>query len=190
MAIGLRSFRAARTGCFIWSRSYGNSRAILRSPQRKIFSRSSSDLSLWTCFRARWDEQVSGAANETPYVVSYSDVRSLCHWPWRRVGELETPLDLSQPAAILPSCRFTSFIATSASRTVSYWSVPANGRAPNARIAARQSFPRCYPFSPPPRAAASLAPSGHAAAAGLVAAAHAAAAAVAAAASTTITEPA
>ena len=60
MAMGLWNFRAARTSCFIWPRRYGNSRAILRSLHWKVFRRSSSALSLWTCFRVRWEKRVWG----------------------------------------------------------------------------------------------------------------------------------
>jgi hypothetical protein len=64
-------------------------------------------------------------------------------------------LELSTCAAILTACRFTSFIATNASRIAKSLFAPAIGPEPNARAAARRSWPRNFPFLlPPPRAAA------------------------------------
>ncbi len=50
---------------------------------------------------------------------------------------------------ILGPCRFTSFIARSASRTVKSSFVPATGRGPSARAAVRQSSRRNFRYSHP-----------------------------------------
>ncbi len=73
---------------------------------------------------------------------------------------------------IIRSCRFTNIIARSASATAKSSSVPAIGRARNARIAARRSCPRNFPRSPrPPPAPPPPHRPATAAAAGIVAAA-------------------
>jgi hypothetical protein len=71
--------------------------------------------------------------------------RPLHHHELFRTVTLEFILRL----IILLSCRFTSFIAKSATKTAKSWSGPATGKGPGARIAARRSFPRSSRYSPP-----------------------------------------
>ena len=56
-------------------------------------------------------------------------------------------LELFASGVILRSCRFTNFTARNAVRTARSWFVPAIGRAPSARNAARRNWKRNFPLS-------------------------------------------
>jgi hypothetical protein len=62
-------------------------------------------------------------------------------------------LEISGLSATLCSCRFMSFIATNARRTAKFWCVQRTGKAQNAHIVGRRSFPRnCPSLHPRPAA--------------------------------------
>lgn len=59
-------------------------------------------------------------------------------------------LELLGKSAMLVACRYTSFIARSVRKIVKSWFVPAIGKAPSARIAARRAFRKSFRFLLPP----------------------------------------
>ncbi len=70
----------------------------------------------------------------------------------RRSYAPQLRLELRSPMAMLPPCRFTSFIVASASGIAKSWCVPAGGKGPSALIAAPPSLRRNYPCLPLPAA--------------------------------------
>ena len=77
--------------------------------------------------------------------------------PVREVNALRH-LSFGLPSGIVASCRFTSFIAKSATATAKFWCGPVIGRAQSAPDAARPSWPRNFQPSRRPRPGMPAAP--------------------------------